>query len=67
MFFDNQYDVALDHVHVDDDNEDKDVDHVGNGDDKEGETMLITFYLSILIIFGITMNGYAIFKTKKLL
>ena len=65
MLLDTQYDVGMDHVDVDDDNVDEDVDHVGNGDEKQGETMLITFYLSILIILGISMNGYAIFKTKK--
>ena len=65
MLLNNQYDVGMDHVGVDDDNVDEEVDHVGNGDVKEGETMLITFYLSILIILGTSMNGYAIFKTKK--
>ena len=67
MLLDNQYDVGMDHVDVDDDNVDEDGAHVGNDDDKEGETMLITFYLSILIILGTSMNGYAIFKTKKVL
>ena len=65
MLLDNQYDVEMDHVDVDDDSVDEDGEHVGNGDVKQGETKLITFYLSILIILGISMNGYAIFKTKK--
>ena len=65
MLLNNQYDVGMDHVDADVDNADEYVDHVGNGDDKEKERRLITFYLSILIILGISMNGYAIFKTKK--
>lgn len=30
-----------------------------------GETLLIKCYLALLISFGVTMNGYAIYKTTK--
>ena len=65
MLLNNQYDVEMDHVGVDDDKVDEEVDHVANGDIKEGETMLITFYLVIIIILGAHMNGYAIYRTTK--
>ena len=31
----------------------------------DGETFLITCYITLLTIFGISMNGYAIYRTTK--
>ena len=64
--------LMLKRVLLNDQINNNDVDHVDvdtveidKGDKKEGETMLITFYLIILIILGVHMNGYAIYKTTK--
>ena len=32
---------------------------------KKDETLLITCYLALLTIFGVSMNGYAIYRTTK--
>ena len=64
--------LMLKRVLLNDQIKENDVDHVDvdtvridKGDKKEGERMLITFYLVILIILGAHMNGYAIYRTTK--
>ena len=64
--------LMLKRVLLNDQIKENDVDHVDvdtvridKGDKKEGERMLITFYLIILIILGAHMNGYAIYRTTK--
>ena len=59
MMLNDRYDLDVDHVDI------AEVSPMDKDDAEEGETMLITFYLSILIILGVFMNGYAIFKTTK--